>query len=127
MTARCGAISGIVAGLIVMTAVGALGQEKAGGTVTTVVNTKCGMKPGQCEGAVTVGEPGHPRTFQVKAGVTSITKAGKPILLEGVRVGDRVTVEVAALAEKDVAKLIAVTPSDSHSAPSDHHEPSSNH
>jgi hypothetical protein len=128
MNARYRAMSGIVAGLIVVAGASAgLGQEKVAGTVTEVIVKKCTMKPGECEGSVAVGEPGHARTFQVKAGVTSITKAGKAIIIEGVHAGDRVTVEVAALGETDVARMIAVTASSGHSAPTDHHEPSSSH
>jgi hypothetical protein len=128
MNARYRTMSGIVAGLIVVAAAdAALGQEKVAGTVAEVIVKKCTMKPGECEGSVAIGEPGHTRTFQVKPGVTSITKAGKPIIIESVHPGDRVTVEVAALAEKDVARMIAVTASTDHSTPADHHEPSSSH
>jgi hypothetical protein len=114
-------VSWVVAGLILVSAGGALGQDRVTGTVIALVNERCGMKPGLCEGSVAVGEPGHARTLRVKAGRTFIKKEGKPILLEQVRLGDQVSVELVDQPDMDVAKIIEVTSSEHSAPPTDHH------
>jgi len=62
----------VLAGVILAVAGTAWAQQRATGAVVALVNEKCAMKPGSCEGSVVVGEPGHARTLRVKAGVTTI-------------------------------------------------------
>ena len=127
MKAGQGVMMWVLAGVILAVAATAWGQERVTGTVVALVNEKCAMKPGSCEGSVAVGEPGHARTFRVKAGVTTINKGGKLILLEEVRLGDKLSIEIEERADKDVAKTIEVTSSDQHSSPADDHSSPSKH
>lgn len=127
MKAGHGVMMWVLAGVILAVAGAAWGQERVTGTVVALVNEKCGMKPGLCEGSVAVGEPGHARTFRVKAGVTTISKGGKLILLEEVRLADRLSIEIAERTGNDVAKAIEVTSSDDHSSPPDRHSSPSDH
>jgi hypothetical protein len=121
MNATDRAMSWVLAGLILAVAGAAWGQDRVTGTVVALVNEKCGLTPGSCEGSLAFGEPGHTRTVRVKAGRTSISQAGKRILLEDVRLGDQVSIELADSPDTDVAKTIEVASSDHDRSPSDHH------
>jgi hypothetical protein len=117
MNVRSRVVGWVLVGLTVAWTVGAWGAEQISGMVVALSIDRCATTPGSCQGTVSVGEPGHARTVQVKGGVTTIRKGAKQVVLQEVHLGDRVTVEVA---EEDVAKVITVKASDHGSESSDH-------
>jgi hypothetical protein len=121
MKTQYGLAIGLLAGVI-LAVTGMVGaEEPVSGIVVALAIEKCTMTPGSCEGSIAVGDPGHARTFQVKGGVTTIRKGGKQVVLQEVRLGDRVRIEVVRQADTHVAKAVEVTASDQHSGPSDRH------
>jgi hypothetical protein len=64
------------------------------GQVESITITECGLKPGECEGFVLVRTDDDTRHVQVTRD-TEITRAGRPILLGELGIGNVVTLQDA--------------------------------
>ncbi|MGH8058691.1 MAG: hypothetical protein ACREOH_15875 [Candidatus Entotheonellia bacterium] len=83
-------------------------QQKVEGMVVALKIEKCGMKPGTCEGTVEVGEPGKARAFRIEPGTTTIKKGGQAVVLQELKLGDKVAAEFERKEGREIAKLIEV-------------------
>ena len=107
------AVKGIVVlfallGLFALSQTIGFAQEKVEGMVVALKIDKCGMKPGTCEGTIGIGEPGKARTLLIKGGTTTIKKGGQVVVLQELKLGDKVAAEVERKNGKEIAKVIEV-------------------
>lgn len=93
-------------GVLVLSALNGFAQQQIEGIVVGLKITECGMKPGTCKGVVEVGEPGKARTLQVEPATTTIKRAGKVVVLQELRLGDKVKAEFEGKEGKDIARVI---------------------
>jgi hypothetical protein len=83
---------GILAALVLLVTLGFAEARTLQGQVQAITITQCDIRPGSCEGIITLLADGATRQVLVTS-ETEITRAGRPIMLGEVGIGNVVTLD----------------------------------